>query len=265
MITRPFAHHFAFEFRAGLRDRSLLLLNYLFPLLFFVLMAALMGKINPAFISTMIPAMTIFAVMCSYLLGTPATIVAAREAGVYRSFRVNGVPGWAGLAAPVLGNAVHMGLIAIIITILGHAVFGAPLPPDTLRFLLGWACIVAAMAGMGVLVAVVAPNARAANLISQLVYIPSILLGGLMTPPGLLPPVLDRVSLLFPATQAMRVFRGEGNWGISVAALLLGSALAILSAALLYEWDPRNTRPSGRKFLALLALLPYAATMLLLK
>lgn len=262
-MTGPFLHHCIYEFRAGLRDKSLLLLNYLFPLLFFALVSALMGGVNPGFRATMIPAMTVFAVMCSYLLGFPPSIVAARESGLYRSFRISGVPDWAGPAAPILGNAVHMAVVTAVIAVAGVLVFDAAAPADPLRFAAGWLCLVASTAGFGLLVSVTASNSRAASLMAQVIYIPSILLGGLMTPPDILPPVLARAALLFPATHAMRIFRGDGGWPLSAAVLIAGAIVAVLCAGALYEWDPKNARPERRKLLALAALAPGAITMLL--
>lgn len=261
MKTHPFFSHWVFEFRAGLREKSLLLMNYLFPMIFFVLMAALMGGINPQFKETMIPAMIVFAVMCSYLLAMPSSMVAARESGLYRSYRINGVPSWAGMAAPVLANAMHMVFVSAIITVAGVLAFGGRAPADWGRFALGWCCLVGAMAGAGLLVSVVATSTRAATLLAQLIYIPSIVLGGLMTPPDILPPALSRVAAIFPATHAMRVFRGDAGWWLSVLAMALSAAAAILISLALYEWDPKNERNNRRKVLALVALLPFAATM----
>ena len=44
-----FATHFAYEFKTGLRNPSLLLMNYLFPLGFYALMGLVMTQINPVF------------------------------------------------------------------------------------------------------------------------------------------------------------------------------------------------------------------------
>lgn len=74
-----FVQHLSFEFRVGLRNRDLLLLNYLFPLGFFLLMGLVMGGINPGFVPTMIPAMTMFAVMTGAILGLPNPLVEQRE------------------------------------------------------------------------------------------------------------------------------------------------------------------------------------------
>ena len=100
-----FIYHLEYDFYNGLRDRSLLLMNYLFPLALFFMMGALFANINPAFHETMIPAMIIIAVMTSTLLGMPNPIVSSREAGVFRSYKINGVPAASILSIPVLSSA----------------------------------------------------------------------------------------------------------------------------------------------------------------
>ena len=87
-----FTQHFNFEFRAGLRNKNLLLMNYLFPLGFYLMMGFIMPEINPFFGEVMIPAMVTFAVLAATLLGLPDPLVNARENGIFRSYKINGVP-----------------------------------------------------------------------------------------------------------------------------------------------------------------------------
>jgi len=258
-----YIYHVIYEFRAGLRDRSHLLMTYLFPLVFFVLVGGIMMKLNPLFIKTMIPAMTVFALMSSFLLSEPSGLVSQRESGVLRSYRINGVPGWAALTAPLIANMGHLVLVTMIIALVGHYAFGAALPVDLGRFALVWIAAAAAHASLGALIAVIASSSRFVVLVSQLVFIPSIMLGGLMMPTEILPPALARLSLLFPASYAMRAFSGGNGWAAAVAALGLGALLAMGCALSLYEWDVKSGRPAARKLLALVALLPYAAFALL--
>ncbi|MFN2189705.1 MAG: hypothetical protein ACK2T3_13150, partial [Candidatus Promineifilaceae bacterium] len=56
-----FVNHFSFEFRTGIRNKQLLLMNYLFPLGFFLMMGFIMIGINPLFLDTMTQAMVVFA------------------------------------------------------------------------------------------------------------------------------------------------------------------------------------------------------------
>jgi len=255
---KAFAHHLGYEFKAGVRDAGLMLMNYLFPLGFFFLMAALMTKINPLFTTTMVPAMAVFAMMSSYLMGLPGTLVAAREAGIYRSYRINGVPSASILSVPALSLLAHAAAVSALILAVGILGFDAPIPDSWGRFALAWICAAAAIAGLGVLIGVASPDSRASILLAQIVFIPSIMLGGLMMPPGILPVGLNRLALLFPATHAMRAFRGEPGWPVSIAALAVGALLAFAVSGYLFEWDPKNSRSAWRKLLGLAALVPYA-------
>jgi hypothetical protein len=133
-----YLHHFSYEFRAGVRDKSLMFMNYLFPLAFFALAGALMSGINPGFNQYMIPAMSVFAVMSCFLLGMPSSLVASRDAGVLRSYRINGVPGWTSLAMPVAANVIHMAVITGTISLIGSVAMSAQLPDHVGVFVLGW-------------------------------------------------------------------------------------------------------------------------------
>jgi ABC-2 type transport system permease protein len=103
-----------------------------------------------------------------------------------------------------------------------------------------------------------------------MVFLPSMLLGGMMVPWDRLPPVPGRLALLLPATHAMNAFEGLAMGGaadfspwLSIAALLAGGVLGFALAAWLFSWDRQTASRRGHPALALLVLLPYAAAALL--
>lgn len=259
---KAFALHAGYEFKAAIRDRSHLFMNYLFPILFFALVTAFMTRLDGTFRDRVIPAMAVFALMCSYLLSMPSSLVAARLNGTLRSFRIYGVPAWTSIAAPALSNLAHMAVVTCIIGVASVLTVGAPLPAEPAWFALAWLASAASMAGLGALISVVSSTGRMSILAAQIIYIPSIMLGGLMMPQSVLPEGLGCFSLLFPASHAMRAFAGGPGSALSLAALAAGAVLSAVLSLLLFEWDDSNARPGPRKLLAFAALLPYAATML---
>lgn len=264
-----FIHHLAYDFKTGIRDRSKLLMFYLFPFVFFILVGALMSGVNPGFKQTMLPAMALFAFMCSALLSLPSLLVSAREAGVFRSYRINGVPSASIISIPVIGTAVHMALIAVIITLAGERFFGGTAPANIAGYALAALLSYLAYAGIGVLIGVAAGNITVCTLVSQLIYIPSIILGGLMVPLSILPGGLQRVALLLPATHSMKVFTDLGMPGsagtpwLSICVLAASAALSFGLAALLFEWDSRTSQPSRKAIAAILGIAPYAVAALI--
>ena len=265
-----FLNHFAFEFRTGICNRQLLFLNYMFPLLFYLMMGFIMVDINPAFLEVLIPAMMVFAVMAAMLMGIPAFLVTAREEGIFRSYRINGVPPSSILAVLSLTTSIHLLIVALIITFTAQPLFDAPLPVNWLNFALISVALMVAMVGISVLIGVVSPSTNFQVMLSQIIFIPSMLVGGVMLPYEFLPEAAQALSRAFPPTHAMNAFKalamgGRADfsaWG-SVGILFLGGILAFGLAIYLFNWDRRNEARRGHPALALIALLPWLASMLL--
>jgi ABC-2 type transport system permease protein len=266
-----FANHFSFEFRTGMRDRTLLLMNYLFPIGLYAMLGFLMAELNPPFVETMIPAMIVVAILSGTILGLPNPLVAAREAGIFRSYKINGVPATSILTIPALATILHMVVVAAIITITAPLFFSAPSPINWPGFVLVFLLTAFACAGLGMLIGVISSSTNATVLWAQLIFLPSMMIGGLMIPLSTLPDSFSKVGLLLPAAHAMNAFQGlaqnqvaafEPLW--SVLILLAGGILSFGLANYLFRWDRGNTTRRRHPALALLALLPYAVAVVLL-
>jgi ABC-2 type transport system permease protein len=266
-----FASHFAFQFRTGIRNRSMLLLNYLFPLAFYLLMGMLMTQINPFFLETMIPGMVVFAILSATFLGMPDPLVTAREAGIFRSYKISGVPASHILAVPALSALVHTIIVSAVVTVTAAVFFDAPLPTMWPGFVLTFLVTAFACAGLAVLIGVVSPSSQMTVLWSQLVFIPSMILSGLSgVPQDVMPASIGKIAQILPPTHAVNGFRGLA-YGVttvpsataSIIALTVGGALAFGLAIYLFNWDRRSSTPRGHPLLALLALLPYVAALFL--
>jgi ABC-2 type transport system permease protein len=267
-----FIHHFSFEFRSGIRNKQLLMMNYLFPLGFYLMMGFIMADINQDFRPVIIPAMLVFSILASTLLGIPDPLVNARENGIFRSYKINGVPSISILVIPALTTILHLVIVAAIITATAPLLFKAPVPVNWLNFIVIFLVMAFTSAGLSVLIGVVSPSSRMTVLWSQLVFLPSMLLGGMMIPYNMLPEAAGKFSQLLPATQAMNAFNGLAMgkaanfspWG-SVVVLLVSGVLAFGLAIFLFSWDSRNTTRRASPLLALLFLLPYVLGIFLLK
>jgi ABC-2 type transport system permease protein len=120
------------------------------------------------------------------------------------------------------------------------------------------------------LIGVISPNGNTTVLFSQLIFLPSMIIGGLMMSFDFLSPAMQRLALLLPATHAMNAFRGFAygwetsfNPAWSVGVLLFGGLTAFAMAVVLFQWDSRNIKRGRSPFLAILALVPYLAAVLL--
>jgi len=267
-----FLHHFAYEFRTGFRQKQLLMMNYLFPLGFYLLMGFIMSGINPTFQEDMIPAMLVFSTLSAASMGIPIVLSVARENGIFRSYKINGVPAISILLTSALNCVIHPGIVAVCITFSAPLLFGASIPQNWPLFGLVFILLVVNSASLSIFIGVLSPNSRVAILASQLIFVTSTLLGGLMLPHKMLPSLAKHISKMLPAAHAMNAFNSLAMgkepdfspWG-SVAVLLLGSLLAFALAVHYFNWD--QAQAARRKFtlIAAQAFLPYIAVALFLK
>ncbi len=265
-----FAYHFTYEFKTGLRNASMLFMSYLFPLGVYVLLALVMSAVNPLFKATMIPAMCVFAMMGGGLLGMGGPIVEARDAGIYRSFKINGVPAAAIITTPVLASTVHVLVVSLIITITAGPLFGGALPSNAAAFAGLLVLGAFTMCSLGALIGVVAANSRAVLGLSQALFLPSMILGGLMMPLAMLPPAMQKIAALLPAAQIMQAMQGLAyglptvlNPWLAAAVTAAAGVLAFLLSIYLFNWDKQSEVRRGHPALAVLALAPYALQLLL--
>jgi ABC-2 type transport system permease protein len=200
----------------------------------------------------------------------PEPLVNARETGIFRSYKVNGVPAVSILVIPALTTIFHMVIVTVIISVTAPLFFDAPAPVNWPGFVLTFLALAFACAGLGALIGVISPDSRLTVLWSQLIFLPSMLLGGMMLPYSELPEAVGRVARLLPATLAMNGFRGLamdlvadfGTLG-SLLVLLAGGVLAFGLAIYLFNWDRHNATRRGHPLLALLVLVPFAIGMFL--
>ncbi len=266
-----FVNHFLFEFRTGIRNKQMLFMNYLFPLGVYLLLGFIFPQINPPFLETLIPAMVMFAIIGTTLLGMPDPLVSARESGIFRSYKINGIPAASILAIPGLTTMLHLAVVTAIITSSAPLLFDAPLPLNWGGYVLVFLVSSFSLVGLSLLIGVISSSTRMTVLWSQLIFLPSMLLGGIMMPTNLLPQSVARISLILPPTHAMNAFNtlAMGHealfnpWG-GIIVLFLGGVLAVWLAIYLFNWDRHNAAQRGHPLMALLALVPYVASVFLL-
>lgn len=264
MMINAFFHHFSFEFRAGIRHKQLLFMNYLFPLGFYLLMGSIMTGINPSFRENMIPSMMMFSTLAATLMGIPIALATAQEKGIFRSYKINGIPVVSLLLISAFTTILHLLIVAIIITVTAPLFFGASWPTNWIYFILTFIVVTLNSACISVLIGVISSNARVSIMWSQLIFVISILLSGLMFPHSILPEVAGNLSKLLPATHAMNAYNGLAMgkaadfspWG-SLIILLLASGLAFGLAIYLFSWDHHNSTRRGNPILGILAFIPF--------
>lgn len=259
-----YIYHLLYDFRTGVKDKSLMLMNYLFPLAFLLMTGLFMTPLNPFFKDIMIPGMVVFAAMTSALMALSGTIISDREAGIYRSFRVNGVPSSSLITIPILSGLVHALAAAALITAVSAFVFGGKVPVNWGWFVLVYLLAALSLSTLGILIGIVSPSQRAGLLLAQAIYIPSVLLSGMMVPLDLIPDNLSFFVSLLPASHAVRGFEALAMNATPAAqgaltpviVLCVSIIMNLILCFMLFQWDAKLVK-KRRMLLGLLAFLPF--------
>jgi len=236
---KAFLTHLKLQFIMDFREKGTLLTFYLVPLVFYAVMGAVFSSINPASKQTLTASMSIFAITMGAVIGMPAPLVKMREAGVLRAYRVSGIPNWALLLTQSVSAALHLLVVSAVILLTAPLFFGASLPINYGAYLLTLLAVLFSSIAIGLLIGITGRNHAMATMLSQAVFLPSLLLGGLMFPTNLLPEALQWVGKIFPATHGMEAFLTgtygmEGNVGAAASIALtacIGVAVLILALA----------------------------------
>jgi ABC-2 type transport system permease protein len=207
--------------------------------------------------------------MSSGVLGLPGILVESRAAGIYRSFKISGVPALSILTIPVATTMFQVLVVTAIITV-SAPLFKGQWPADWGSFLLVTLVMAFTFSALGAIIGVISTDSRSTVLFSQLIFLPAMLLSGLMMPLDILPASVRRFSALLPATYAMQAYQGLAFGQPTVLGpvasllVLLATGLSAFGLAIyLFSWDSRNASRRGHPVLALLVLAPCLVAALL--
>lgn len=120
-----------------------------------------------------------------------------------------------------LSAFVHLMISCVIILLLAPVLFEANLPVQLPFFFFALAIYIIVSLSIGSILGLVVKNQAKLTMIAQLVFLPSIMLSGIMFPIELLPDFLETIGRIFPAFWGYRLmldsgFRLENLWYLIV-------------------------------------------------
>lgn len=132
-------------------------------------------------------------------IGLPPSLIETYGSDIKKVYKANGVPLYSGLVTMIISAFIHLMIMCMIIVILAPVLFEAVLPADFLKFFSALAVYVIASLSIGGILGLAVKNQAKLTMIAQLVFLPSIMLSGIMFPIELLPDFLRNIGKMFPA------------------------------------------------------------------
>lgn len=229
-----FLYAVALQWKLDIRSRSLLVTCYIVPLIFFFLMSGIFTSVMPEMATTLIQSMIVMSVSMGAFIGLPPSLIETYGSDIKKVYKANGVPVYLGLVTMFISAFVHLMITCIAILLLAPLLFDATLPTQLPIFFLALAVYIGASLSVGCVLGLTIKKQAKLTMIAQLVFLPSIMLSGIMFPADLLPDVLKTVGQLFHAYWGYRLmldngFVFENLWYL----LIVGFAAATVCAVVL--------------------------------
>jgi ABC-2 type transport system permease protein len=195
-----FLYGIGLQWKLDLRNRGVLLTYYAVPLVFFLFIGGIFTSINPESYKTLIQAMTVFGVSMGAFLGAPAPLIELYGGEMKKAYKVGGIPLWTAAAGNVISGLIHLMIMSALIYLIAPVAFHAVVPPCALTYFVTLAVFITACISIGTLLGLFVKSSSKLTMISQIIFLPSIMLSGIMFPADMLPEALQSVGKIFPAT-----------------------------------------------------------------
>lgn len=228
-----FLYSLVLQWKLDIRSKSLLVTFYIVPLIFFLIMGGIFTSVIPEMGSTLIQSMIVMSVSMGAFLGLPPSLVEIYGSDIKKIYNANGVPIYLGLVTILLSAFVHLMMTCMVILLLAPILFKASLPTQLPIFLLSLTIYIIVSLSIGCILGLTLKNQAKLTMLAQLVFLPSIMLSGIMFPIHLLPDFLAILGRFFPAYWGYRLMLDYGFHLENLWYLILVFCLAVIACTVL--------------------------------
>lgn len=187
------------------------------------------------------PAYVALAVAGFAFIALPAHMVEYRETGVLRRMQASGLPRGAVLASQAVVGFLIATTGAGLLLVAALSFADASAPENAGLFAAAYVLAAAAIIGIGLMLGVVLPTARAAQSVGLLAWFVSLFLSGSGPPPEVLPDGLRTVGEWLPLTPVVQLLQEPwltGEWLVRQSLVVGG--IAVVGAVVawrFYRWE----------------------------
>ena len=143
-------------------------------------------------------------------VGLPPSLIETYGSDIKKIYKANGVPVCLGLVTMFISVFIHLMITCIVIVLLASILFEAALPTQLPFFFLALAMYMIVSLSIGSVLGLTVKNQAKLTMIAQLVFLPSIMLSGIMFPLDFLPDFLKTIGRIFPASWGYRLMLDDG-------------------------------------------------------
>lgn len=228
-----FLYGISLQWKLDIRSKTLLVTCYIVPLLFFAVMGGIFTSVMPEARYTLIQSMTVFGVTMGALIGLPPSLVEIYSSDIKKVYKANGVPLYLGLVLTNISAYIHLFIMSIILYIAAPIAFNAEIPENPALYFASLAIFIAVSLSIASIIGLVVKDQAKTSMVSIIIFLPSIMLSGIMFPIELLPKAFEMVGKIFPASWGYKVMADSTFQLENLLPLIVILILAICACGIL--------------------------------
>lgn len=196
---KAFLYGVSLQWKMDIRSKTLLITCYIVPLLFFAVMGGIFTSVMPDSKDTLIQSMTVFGVTMGALIGLPPSLVEIYGSNIKKVYKANGVPICLGLVLTNISTFIHLLIMGTILYITAPLAFDAKIPSNSGIYFISLITFTAVSLSVASILGLAVVDQAKISMFSMIIFLPSIMLSGIMFPAELLPEAFRVTGKLFPA------------------------------------------------------------------
>ena len=204
-----FLYGVVLQWKLDIRNKGVLLTYYVVPLVFFAFMGGIFSSINPTAKDTLIQSMTVFGVTMGAILGAPTPLVELYGSEIKKAYKVGGMPLWVASINNFISAFVHLFIMSLGIFFIAPLAFDAKIPANLDLYFLSLAIFIIVCLAVGTVLGLLIKSISKLTMASQFIFLPSIMLSGIMFPVNMLPKALETVGIILPARWGFKLMTVE--------------------------------------------------------
>lgn len=224
-----FLYYTKLQCKLSIRNKDVFVTYYIVPLLFYIFMGGIFSSILENGKDILISMMVIFSITMGGVLGAPSICSELYQKDVRKAYQIGNIPIWIPVSVNFITGCIHLLLMVIIILVTAPILFQASYPPSFQIFTITIIIYIITCMLIGTTYGLYIHDHAKLTMASQLVFLPSIMLSGIMFPSSMLPKFLYYIGKIFPATWCQELLTGSSSYLNLLPVLVICLTLFILS------------------------------------
>jgi ABC-2 type transport system permease protein len=206
-MMEAFLYGILLQWKLDLRNKGALLTYYVVPLMFFGFVGKIFTSIMPETKSILIYSMSIFGITMGSILGTPIPIVETYGSRLKKAYQIGGIPIYIPVITNLISAFVHLFIMSTIICFVAPLAFDVSMPTNMAVHFIILAIFIITSLSIAVVLGLIIKSATKLTMISQFIFLPSLMLSGIMFPAEMLPTAFSNAGKVLPATWGFQMLK----------------------------------------------------------